>query len=908
MKKTKKRIISISAIIAASVVAASSLAVLFYNVDAPTPLSTFITKFDESSVKGAKEKNQIIDGAIQKTRKLLDKYEKDTGKKADLNLQYINLKQIQPTGEKNYWYSLDRSMKAIDQRLGFTNIQRTPQTVHQAFYTQDTDMMSFYWSPDYNNVGTWVNYMLTDQYTNPNMWPLIFREINKDPSDATRQPWAESLKKKLEPFALTSSDPSHPDLKILSSHQEAIDWLSSPANKEHKYSMDSFYQLIANVVGAWMSEHSEMWIEELDIPNPINGTVSKAPQYVIDPNDQNKSAALGVQLMNFMASQNPNIPFQEEGAGTRKPVLYSNGLHMPVNPNSDPIFRDYYIYKDTFKQDVVREWYSADPFQGSPTPYNPTFSTASNTLFMQSAWSSLTSWTTVGAVDDHNFKPAGQSEGVMSSYLVGDGTSIDIQDDAVMNGLRNEYDNQKKLTLNIRPIPWVDVEGKQVVVGGRPQFLSPRDFWAGFKSFHTSVKSGVNAVNSYFIDLLGLDFDATLNDPQNKLANESSQDNKPFVLHFTDHKILSLEYALDLLQKQYYMAIPYAHEKVQNIIDDDKFAKIAKPSATNLSISDTDLTQFYGCGTGYEKSVWGDLWFAAPYYLKSVDRQKFVYEINDKYFEAFSNSELSKDYYQSYNLEKDVNGKRISKIKTLELKYAGSYNLDILYEQFKTGEINKAPVEGANIAKATQELKDYLRYISVQKVTKGNVAGFNLNIFEKWSEKDTPDGYGAAENIIMDTEGKPIWDEKTRKVLYHEDQYGNIVFPEGREPKLKPHISDTYYRLIAQDFYTPKEKDGISSTIRFAIMNSINWVSLATLVTPGVTNSVQYSFIPYGCYPITNKNNGVKLDGEYWDYAANKRYMTEEQKASMSKENIKLRLSGNTIWTYDELLSAMTKN
>ncbi len=96
MKKTKKRILSIAAIFSAAAVAATSFTVLLYDVDKPTPLDIFITQFD-ASTPGYKEKNALINSTIQRTKDILDKYEAETGNKANLTLQYANLKQSQST-------------------------------------------------------------------------------------------------------------------------------------------------------------------------------------------------------------------------------------------------------------------------------------------------------------------------------------------------------------------------------------------------------------------------------------------------------------------------------------------------------------------------------------------------------------------------------------------------------------------------------------------------------------------------------------------------------------------------------------------------------------------------------------------------------------------------------------------
>ncbi len=920
MKKNKKRIITISTLVGAVAVASTSLAILFYNVDTPTPIGTYITKFSSNTVN-SRQKNELINQSIEKTRKILDKYEEDTGKKANLNLQLANLKQVQSAGDRNYWYQFDRTLKHIDSRLGLTNIQKTPLVMQQAYYNKDIEMMTFYWSADYNSIGTWTNYMFTDNYTLANLWPMVYRVLKTTEEEYS---WERSLKTEMNKHSLKGN----PDLPTISSHIELLDWLASDKNTNGA-TIDSFYTLVANIIGAWMSAQSTMPIQAHKKELILPGVKDPEDQAIYSPNSSE-----GVKFMDYLASCNPNIPFQEAGPGTEIPTLMSKGLYMPANPCGDISYRDYYIYKDEFKKPVVRDWDEADLISTNNTVFNPCFSKTSSSKVGQSVWIGLSSWTTVGDLTDKQFNdPANPvpTGGGQENYLVGDGCLNDlIHRDAPLSpsdpypsfaNLENDYNTKNQVSFTIRPIPWVDSQGNET-----GYYLSPADFLAGFKAFKRSVDCGINSNNAYFVDLLGLDFDKTFADPTNTQRCTSAQDkSKTFTVHFTNDKILQFKDVLDILQKQYYMALPAENEKVKNLIDDDRFYDIAEWNGDYLSTTSTDMSKFYGCGDGTNPNVWGNLWSCGPYYISGVDKQKISYSLNEAYFNSFDYDATKRPEYTSFQLQgKAPLGKEFSKIDDFQLKYYGSYNNDILFEQFKSGEVDKAKVEGSNLQKAVATMKSSLRYPPVQKVAKANVAGFNLQIYDKWNEpKDkVPAGKGRAQGIIMDQNNQPMWDPVTRKVLYTMDKYGNWDFSElekqGRHPKLKSSVSDSYYRLIAKDFYTPKEDPtSISANIRFTMMNSINWVSLATLVSPGVTNSVQYSFIPYGCYPIHNAagpDNPDLIQGEYWDYAANKRYMTPvgadgkldtSKLDNMTPENIKLRLSGNCIWTYDELLSAM---
>ena len=878
MRAKKKWIIALTTI-AAAALASSSLTVLLWPVDAATAMSTYITKFtgnDESS----KAKNEVIQNAINDARDVLnDYYDKNQNAKS-LNFYFCNLRRSQTQGERNFYTALDRSMKYIDERLGIQNIQRTPKTINDAFYNKNTEMMSFYWSPDYNNIGTWIKYMLTETYTLPNIWNSVYSILEGTTGETYN--WSASLKDFIQGYNLTGTNQS-----LYMSPIEIVEYVASNKNTK-KIKLDQVYTTLANVIGNWIATESPLEIEEELDPE----TKKMVKKYGGDSGTLSK----GIEFVNYVASLNPNIPYQEVGNGTSTPYLISNGVYMPTNSNSNNNFRDWYLYKNTNNKSVVKDWNSADPFTSNETAWNGPFSKASNTLFAQSIWTNLTSWSTRGDENDPIY-------GEKSIKLLSSSIVEDIDDPVVLEKFRDEFENQHKLTFSIRPIEWVDTNGK-----GTGSYLSPQDFWAGIYSFALSIQNGLNANNAYFIQLASINFEKTLTeDANNQLRNRSKSETKKFTIYF-DEPILSLEDTLDILQKQYFCALPAEHEKVKNIYDPVRYNSIAVnyPGTNTLDTASTNMKMFYGVGDGTNPDVWKELWSSAPYYISNVDKQSITYKINKGYFESFKDLAESNESYISYNLEKRLDdGSIMAKIPEINVKYAGSYNLDILFEQFISKEIDKTPLQGANLLTAINNYGSNLRYESTKKIQQSNVVGFNLQVYEKWTEplSSVPAGYNQATNIIMDSEGNPMWNPETRKPTYTMDEYGNYVFEEGKKPKLKSNISQEYYDLIVKDFYTP---NGTSAKIRFAIMNSINWVSLQTLVTPGVTGSIQYSFMPYGVYNFED-SNGNDITGEYWDLAANKRYMTKEELDDMSAENIKKRKSGNMIWTYGELRSAMIK-
>lgn len=883
MKKWKWIKGSIIALISTAVIATSGV-ILFWNVDAPTPINTYGVWFSSSKNSNTEivnAKNNLITNLTNQTSEVINNYFEQNKTKSNDSLvfNFANLTVNQTQGERNYFTSLNRSLKSISPYLGIDNKQRTAKLINDAFYNKNTELMSFYWSPDYNSVGTWLKYMFTDIYTMPNMWPSTFSILENHANDYV---WANSLKTYLMNFNIPNTNEP-----LYKSPIEILEYIASNENV-NKIHIDDYYVNIANAIGTWVSENSELEITKVNEPN-YNGQ-----DYYLQYQSQ---LPLGIEYVNWIASQNPNIPYQEVGAGTSVPYLVTNGIYMPENPNSNINFRDWYYYSNIFNGKVVKDWWDSDPFESNETAWNGPFSKSPNQTYANSTWITLTSWTTRGDENDSNFLN-------QTDILVSNGMMNDITDENVYAQLENEFNNEQTLTLDIRPIPWVDANGKTT-----NYYLSPYDFWCGFKAFYRSIENGVNANNAYIIGLAAIDFEKTLNYEPNKAINKSTNEHQSFKIFFND-PILSLRDTLDIFQKQYFAALPHAHEKVQNIVDDQKYNQIAVnfPGSSNLDMQSTDITKFYGVGVGYQKSVWGDLWSAGSYYVSNADRQSITYKINEEYFKSF-NELKNKQEYVSFLRNNQTNKGNISKISEINLKYAGSYNLDILYEQFKAGELNKAKLQSVTLLEViNSSWNKNLRYQTTQKISKSNTIGFNLQIYEKWTEPSSsvPAGYNPAENIIVDTNNNPMWDPVTRKPTYTIDEWGNYVWPEGKLPKIKSEVSQAYADLIVSDFYTPITEGGKSQLIRFTIMNTINWVSLKSLVTPGISSSVQYSFMPYGVYDLYNADMSIR--GTYWDLAANKRYLTDEQlNNTFDEASIKLRLSGNSIWTYEELLNAMIK-
>lgn len=871
----KKHWKSIATVSILSCVVIASATILFWP-EKVNSSSVYILKFDKNKDKDADAKNNVIKTLINKTRNALDQYEvwyKQQYREdfPGLNFQYVNLKTTQTNGEKNFFINLDKSLKAIDSRLGITNIQRTPETLNEGFYNKNTELLSFYWSPDYNGVGTWLKYMISDAFSMPNFWPSIYQAIEKN-----NQEWANSLGQELKKYTFDGKQ------SIFLNQTDLLAWVNSSINIS-KISLSDAYVTIANVIGKWVKDNSNI---------DINLKEENGKQVF----ENYSNVGLGIKFVNFIASNPSNIPFVEDGPWTQAPWLVRNGFYKQINPNSDNNYRDWFYDASENKSSTIRLWDQNNPFNSNKTPFNPAFSNAPNSSFFQSCWTGLTTWTTIG---DENSK-ALPYEG---AYLVANGANNNLND------LINEFNTNQTMTFNIRPIPWIDIGGNQVIQDGKQMFLSPEDFIASIKAYIRSIDCGLNT-NNYFINLLGLDVQKTISDNNNLKRNTSALDNYQLKLYF-NNPTLSASDCLDILQKQYFCAIPAFKQTVKNIINDSDWKKSAVLTSNGLlNTTETKMENFYGSGDW--RKTWNDWVFTSPYYISNITEQNIVYKINKNYFNTFTNN-LSSNQYKSFILENNFNGSSIRKFDKIELKYAGSYNENILFEQFKSNELDVSTIQAANLVNVAKNFPKDMYYVNSMKINRSDLIGYNLQIYEK-----------DFQNVILGQNNKAMKNNDGAPT-YSIDEWGNYKFNEGEKPKLKSRISKSYADLIVKDFFTPIEEGGVSQLLRTTINTCINWVSLQTIVNPGITKSIQYSFMPFGVYQLDatiNPDNNfvgnvdtqlispfnetsIENIAKYWYFSSSKLYMTQDELSVWNEKSFLLRRSGSIIWTYKELLYSM---
>ncbi|MGL4947965.1 MAG: MG321/MPN456 family lipoprotein [Mycoplasma sp.] len=903
---------------------ASTLTVLLYPIDMNKPITTYDMEFS-SEIVDYKKKNKAVNDMKASANDVMSEYKSKKRSSGELNFSFANLTSGQSAGELNYYNSMNKAFRNVSPNIGITNHQRTPELINEAFYNRNTEMQSFYWSPDYNGIGTWVKYMLTDNYVAPNMWPATYAILNKvdvDGVDQTTLPvWAKSLKDHMENSLL----PGGEGQTLYMSPIEILNY--SLATNVSAHSVDNIHTYIANAIGKWISDRSKINVvineEETQLDDEKSNVTpsSKSDKYK-SYQLQDGDNSYGIMYIDWINSFNSNLPLYENGPDSQTPKLVTKGLFDTNNPNTDQNMRDWYLTQEFGSKKDVNIWTASDPFKSTVTPWNPAFSKTPNTIYAQSIWTNLTSWSTTGNSND-------KESPFSSPLLVSEGMKDDFTDDLVKKQMNDTFEDKNKqyIDFKIRPIQWVDSKGQP-----SGEYLSPQDFWAGVKAFQRSLTSGINSNNAYFEGLVGIDFEKTLEDENNHKRNEAASSELPFRVYFND-PLLGLQDTIDILQKQYFSALPAFVDTVQNITDDEKYNEVVvlvkdkDGNPTNrIDEQNQDWTKFYGCGVGSDEKVYGQLYSTAPYYIHSINEQHIQYKINKEYFEAFKDETyIDKDAYKSFVLE--TKDKKQKRIETITNRYAGSYSAAVLFNSFTSGELDVAPISGDyfNTALKNEHLKKQIQYIETIKINKSNFVGFNLQIYEK-------SGVKGLEKVIIGinpetNKEEPMAERKDEnspyRATYSIDEYGNYVWPKGWKPKIKSRVSQEYADLIASNFYTPLNADdsenkliNSSAKIRATLTNTINWASLATLYSPGVTTSIQTSFMPYGVYELdgfiveshtTGGNGEDPIDINYWEYSANKKYLSEDQLNFWKEDSYQLRTTGILIWTYSELLSTTIK-
>lgn len=854
--------------------------------------------------KGSKE-SKYIENLKEQVKEVFAAYKKENPNFKGLQLEFITLKSTLTPGDINFFSELNKSLMAINPNLSFKLTQRNQLTLQQGFYDRNVDMTSFYWGPDYNGIGTWLTYVFSE-YQVPNLWPGLASEINKNKTNNDNSNWVVALREHLKNFSFEGANGAVP---IVNNQNEAITYeqiyMEGAKIKEQDpksdWTINKANSTIGNAVGAWANELLSTSKGELNNSSTaMESGLYKSFEGGFKPGTF--QASLPTQMLNFLTSFRTNLPYIQDGGNTINATLLRKGAHLPTNPNSNPNYRDYYYDPNLFKNNVFKQRITNDPFLSTISPFNPTFTKSSTTTF-NTIYTPLFSWSTMGDYYASD-KPDGgiQMKNDFKIALTSFGTSLTLEDfttsfDSLFNPNGSLKDpNNSFVELPIRPIPWVNSRGQTTQ---NIKYLSPQDFLAGFIGYGQSVKTKFNK-NNYFLNLTNIDIKKTIEDPENNKRNTKPTDKNSFRVHFKK-KELGAKNIADILSMQYFNALPAFSEKVQNIIDPNKFKKYAVLDGNGiLDQNKSKMIEFYGNGAGKDPKVWSELWSASPYYISEVNDTRYVFQKNEEFFKFFDkeiqnmNPKELPDNYNSYKSEYQVDKTTVRKIPTFQITYGDNYKEQITYEQFKVGEIDTSNIPPAlkNEVYQTSSLKNNIYYAPVTKVNKSDLIPYNLQVFQ--TEIDgTPkfEGHDSNTQILK---------------LLKSDRYGNIIYPKGYKPKTKTKLTPGYIDLIVNNFYTPI--DGVdengkllpainrsSAIIRSAINDCINWMSINSLISADITRSFQNSFFPFG---VAKLNNDQTLDSrwDYWNLAAYK----------IGQENVELgkRLGGIIQWTLPELLQS----
>lgn len=872
-------------------------------------------------------KQNYINNLKKQVEEVFSQYKKLKPNFKGLQLDYINLKTSPTPGEVSFFLELDKALKAINNNLSFNMIQRSPSSIQQGFYQKNADMISMYWSPDYNDLGTWLTYMFSDSQV-ANMWPAIAGAINKDipvpneTSNVEHQSWVENLKNFIKSKNFGFNDTKGNFVPLIDENGKAIQMNKLMEYINNGVSSSLIYSTLGNAMAAWSdSDDVKKYggtLEDVNDPNVYKDKLYKSFSGGI----KDFQASMQTNMLDFLTSYRQNIPFIQDGPDTKNAFLVKSGAHVPSNANAADNYRDWYYQDGIYSPDgTFIDWSENNPFVGTVTPLNPSFTKSTNETLFNSTNTPLFSWSTSGDFynEDSNYKSNYKDTLNANGALATPKDLEKVIDSGFTESSGNikcgTDKNGKYVDIPIRPIPWVNYQGKTT---NNEKFLSPEDYWAGFKGYKRSVDVKMT-MNGYFIDLIGLNINATLNYQPNKERNESLKDHKTFRMYF-DNPVLSGSDIVDILTKPSFCALPAFSDLVQNITDDKKFNAIANTSESNgvLNTSTVDMSKFYGCGYGPNKNVWSNMWYSSPYYVSEINDQRIIYSLNEKYFgQSRQNPGIWEDVkndpnYVNYFLDSDMTmtlinsttgvqdetqDVKIRKFKTIKTTYSAAYNVQLAFEQFKTGELDRSKIPPANLPSVynSKDLAPQLYEPTTLKVKQSNLIPYNLQVYQL-------DKHGTIQ--LYDSNNNPV-PFNTDNVSM--DKYGNYIFNNGVHPRIKSKITDGYYDLIVKNFYTPidaKDKDGkllpaidrSSAIIRTAINDCINWFALGSIVQNGKTQIIQNSFLPYGVANLSDNLTESRLT--YWSLAIYKVSCSMNEKDELPGN----RFGGMVEWTWPEYI------
>ncbi|MDE5767299.1 MAG: hypothetical protein K2H56_02005 [Malacoplasma sp.] len=363
---------------------------------------------------------------------------------------------------------------------------------------------------------------------------------------------------------------------------------------------------------------------------------------------------------------------------------------------------------------------------------------------------------------------------------------------------------------------WVDSNGAS------KQRLSSKDFERGLEAYTLGARIGYNR-NSYFLDLIGLSNESLgktvgyknndgsyvlPEDPNYDISNFANKNDAVYTMYIDEE----YPYALDLISKEYFGALPNTNEKVKNIS-----LKSKKISVTNGKINDnaTSWNDIFGSG-GLQKFT-ENTWYAGAYYISAFTSTQIIFNLNHAYMDTVGRNLLS---YVDGKVLGTNNQNTDSRMEQVVINY-GSGTADTYFENFKVGQIDYlSSVPEAKRSEANS-LRGSIVPIKVVQTTQSNYIAY------------TPNPY------IVNEKGE---------VEENENLKG-----------------------MAQFIYEWDSKE--ATTIRAGIAGLVNYYQLASFVYS--SKDFQLSATPYGAFKdyyesISNNKTYGALPRPYSDYTATK--------------------------------------
>ncbi|MDE5767300.1 MAG: hypothetical protein K2H56_02010 [Malacoplasma sp.] len=336
---------------------------------------------------------------------------------------------------------------------------------------------------------------------------------------------------------------------------------------------------------------------------------------------------------------------------------------------------------------------------------------------------------------------------------------------------------------------WVDQNGKE------QDSVSSKDFERGLEAYTLAAGIGYSR-NSYFLDLIGMgetSLGKTVGYQENNkyvsptdskydVDNFANKNDAVYTMYIDEE----YPYALDLISKEYFGALPHKNQKVKNI--SLKSQKI-KLKGDTIDQSNTSWNDLFGSG-GLNKFT-DQTWYAGSYYISAFTGNQIIFKLNKYYMNTVGQDLLS---YVDGKVLSDNNKNTDSRMEEVVINY-GSGTVDTYFENYKAGQI------------------DYLSSVPEAKRSEAN-------------------------SVSGVTPVKVIQTTQSNYIVYTPNPY--IVDAEGNVVK-----NNNISTAMADFIYQWDSKEAM--TIRAGISGLINYYKLADLVYSN-SKDFQLSATPYGAF------------------------------------------------------------